>query len=148
MRTTSVAVIPKLLDHSYIQSSFPTIMRHLDNSIWKTPYNWRFYRFGSTKVSSLHQYIWLIIVCTSFSQTNPVFKFNLMLIEKFSSQLIYFSTFRDSVNFEVHPVLLRTSKILMKLNVAQLWRFVQVCEGYFSIFHKILVPVNGESYWR
>ena len=75
------------------------------------------------QMSSLHQYIWLIIVCFSFSQTNPVFKFNLLLIEKFSSQPIYLSTLRDSVN-------------------------LKVCEGYFSIFHKILVPANGESYWR
>ena len=33
------SVIPELLDHSYTQSSFPSIMRHLDNGIWKTPYN-------------------------------------------------------------------------------------------------------------
>ena len=30
------SVIPQVLDHSYVQSSFSTITRHLDNGIWKT----------------------------------------------------------------------------------------------------------------
>ena len=42
MRTNSVAVIvifcesviPKVLDNSYVQGSFSTITRHLDNCIW------------------------------------------------------------------------------------------------------------------
>ena len=38
--------IPKVLDYSYVRSSFSTITRHFDNSIWKTPYNWRFYGHG------------------------------------------------------------------------------------------------------
>ena len=42
------SVIPQVLDHSYVQSSFSTITRHLDNGIWKTPSSWRFYRHGST----------------------------------------------------------------------------------------------------
>ena len=37
------SIILKVLDHSYVQSSLSTIMRQLDNSIWKTPYNWIFY---------------------------------------------------------------------------------------------------------
>ena len=37
----------KLLDISYVQSSFPTITRHIDNGIWKS---WRFYGHGSTNV--------------------------------------------------------------------------------------------------
>ena len=46
-----------------------------------------------TLVSNLHQDIELIIVCFSFSQTNLVFKFNLMLIEQFLPQFIYLSIF-------------------------------------------------------
>ena len=56
MRTTSVAVtviffgsvISKVIDHGYVQSSFSKITRHLDNGIRNTPYNWGFYRHGST----------------------------------------------------------------------------------------------------
>ena len=29
------STIPKVLDHSYVQSSFATITRHFDNGIWK-----------------------------------------------------------------------------------------------------------------
>ena len=87
-----------------VQSSFSTTTRHLDNGIWKTPYNWRFYGHGSTQVWSLHQYILLIIISLSFSQTNLVLKFNQMLIEQFSSQFIYLSTFWYSVYLEVHLV--------------------------------------------
>ena len=80
------------------------------------------------QMSSLHQYIWLIIVCFSFSQTNPVFKFNLMLIEKFSSQPIYLSTLRDSVNLKFiqyfyEPVKFWWSSML--LNCEGLYRFVK-----------------------
>ena len=39
-------VIPKV--HSYVQSSFSTFMRHLENGIWKTRCNWRFYGHGWT----------------------------------------------------------------------------------------------------
>ena len=39
-----------------------------------------------------------------FLSTNLVSKFNLILIEKFLAQFIYLSTFRYSVNLEVHPV--------------------------------------------
>ena len=46
-----------------------------------------------TWVSGLHQDIWLIIVCFSFSQTSLVFKFILMLIQWFLPQFIYLSTF-------------------------------------------------------
>ena len=38
--------ILKLLDHSYVQSSFATITRHFDNGIWNEAlpyYSWRFY---------------------------------------------------------------------------------------------------------
>ena len=37
------SIIPKVLDHSYVQSSLSTITSQLDSSIWKTPYNWIFY---------------------------------------------------------------------------------------------------------
>ena len=37
------STILKLPDHSYIESSFAAIMRHIDNSIWKTPYSLKFY---------------------------------------------------------------------------------------------------------
>ena len=37
------SIIPRVLDHSYVQSSLSTITSQLDNSIWKTPYNWIFY---------------------------------------------------------------------------------------------------------
>ena len=41
------SIIPEIMihryDHSYVQSSLSTITSQLDNSIWKTPYNWIFY---------------------------------------------------------------------------------------------------------
>ena len=41
------SIIPEVMihryDHSYVQSSLSTITSQLDNSIWKTPYNWIFY---------------------------------------------------------------------------------------------------------
>ena len=75
------SVLLKVLDQSYVQSSFLTIARKLDKSIWKTPYNWRFYGHGSLYVSSLHKDIWHIAVYFSFSQTSLVFKFNLIMNE-------------------------------------------------------------------
>ena len=33
----------KLLVHNYVQSSFSTSTRLIDNSILKTPYSWKFY---------------------------------------------------------------------------------------------------------
>ena len=67
MKTTSVAVmffcpesiIPKILDHSYVQSSLSIITRQLDNSIWKIPYNWIFFghqRQACTKTFNLLLY--------------------------------------------------------------------------------------------
>ena len=38
----------KLLDFYYFQSFFPTITRHIENGIWKTPCSCRFYWCGST----------------------------------------------------------------------------------------------------
>ena len=39
----SESIIPKVLDHNYVQYSLSTITRQLDNSIWKTLYSWIFY---------------------------------------------------------------------------------------------------------
>ena len=78
---------------SYVESSFSTITRHLDKGIWKTLSSWRFHRHGSTKVSSLHQDIWLIIVCFSFSQTNLDFAFNLIWWSNFRHNLFTFLSF-------------------------------------------------------
>ena len=33
------STILKLPDHNYVQSSFATVSRYFDNSIWKTPYS-------------------------------------------------------------------------------------------------------------
>ena len=54
VKTTSVAVmvfflksiISKVLDHNDVQSSLSTIMKHLDNGIWKTPYTEDFTNIG------------------------------------------------------------------------------------------------------
>ena len=78
---------------SYVESSFSTITRHLDKGIWKTLSSWRFHRHGSTKVSSLDQDIWLIIVCFSFSQTNLDFAFNLIWWGNFRHNLFTFLSF-------------------------------------------------------
>ena len=71
------------------------------------PYNCRYCGHGSTQVLNLHQDVWLIIVCFSFSQRIQIFKFNLVLIEQFSPQLIYIFIFQYSVYLQVHPVRLR-----------------------------------------
>ena len=52
-------------------------------------------------MSSLQKDILFIIEYISFSQTSLVWKFNLVLIEKFSSEFIYLSTFQY---FAYHPV--------------------------------------------
>ena len=72
------SVIPKVLDHSYLQSSLLTITRHPDNGIWSTPYNWRLYRHRCQACTKTFNFV---TVSFSFSQTSLVFKFNLMLIE-------------------------------------------------------------------
>ena len=56
MRTISVTVMViiskvlflKLLDFSYVQSSFSTIAKHVDNGIWNILYRWRFCGHRST----------------------------------------------------------------------------------------------------
>ena len=61
MRKISVTVmvsIPKvpfwkLLDITYVKSSFSKIITHIDNGIRKIPYNWIFYGHGSTYLQSL-----------------------------------------------------------------------------------------------
>ena len=75
---------------SFVEGSFSTITRHLDKGIWKTLSSWRFHRHGSTKVSKMHQDIWLIIVCFSFSQTNLDFAFNLIWWSNFCHNLFTF----------------------------------------------------------
>ena len=130
---------------------FWTTTGHIDNGIWKTPYSWRFYGHGSTYVlilswinmtkrkwakvpwkllvaqkfkpvlwRLLHQDISLIIFFFFF-ETNLVFIFNLVVIEKLSPQLVYIFTFWYPVHLGVHPVPLnffksKTSKIMMRLN--------------------------------
>ena len=74
MRTISVTVmviISKVLfwklldisknisDISYVQSTFLTFTRHIDNGISKTPCSWRFYGNGSTYVLIL---LWMNIM--------------------------------------------------------------------------------------
>ena len=119
MRTISATVMVidsevrfwKLLDFSYVQSSFWTITRHIDNGIWKIHYSWRFYGHGSTYILILSwinimKWKWERVPCklsvaqksepvlrrtlhwnTSLiivffaSQTNLVFKLNLALTE-------------------------------------------------------------------
>ena len=77
------SIIPKVLDHNDNQNSLSTITKHLDNSIWKTPYNWRFYGHRCqtcTKILNL-----LLYASLSLKQTRA-FKFNLMLIEQILPQ--------------------------------------------------------------
>ena len=114
MRTTFITVMVITLKITWYQLflKFPTITRHIDNGIWKTPYSWRFYGHGPTYMLILcwtkimkrkwatvpwkllvaqksepvlwrtwHQDISLIVVFFFFSETNLVFKFNLVLIE-------------------------------------------------------------------
>ena len=101
---------------SFVEGSFSTITRHLDKGIWKTLSSWRFHRHGSTKVSSLHQDIWLIIVCFSFSQTNLDFALNLIFVTIYLP--FYLSIFCVFWSSSSTPSLfMRTNKILMRLNV-------------------------------
>ena len=61
MRTISVTVMVvisnvlfwKLLDFSFVHSSFWTITRHTDHGIWKILYSWRFYGHGPTYMLTL-----------------------------------------------------------------------------------------------
>ena len=103
-------------------SKFSTIMRHIAKGIWKAPYSWRFYEQGSTYAlilfwiswnengkdasevisctkiraflwRTLHQDISIIIIFFSFSETNLVFKFNLVLLNNFHHSLFTFLLF-------------------------------------------------------
>ena len=74
------SVIPKIIDHNYVQSSFSTIAMHLDNGIWKTPYNWRFYGREATQVPNLTRH--LSYNCMLLIRSiKPILKSNLVLIE-------------------------------------------------------------------
>ena len=61
MRTTFVTVMVifsrmslwKLLDHTYVQSSFSTVTRHICNGIWETLYSSRFYRMDQHMRNSI-----------------------------------------------------------------------------------------------
>ena len=58
------SIIPRVLDHSYVQSSLSAITRQLDNSIWKAPYNWIFYEHrcrACTKTFNLLLYVSLFL---------------------------------------------------------------------------------------
>ena len=84
MRTTSVtvmvnfffeSVIPKVLDHSYYN---PPWQQHLKDTLQlRILWTWSTW---TLRTWSLYQDIWLC-VCSSFSQTSLVFKFNLLLIK-------------------------------------------------------------------
>ena len=91
MRTTFIAVMVIFFFRNVIPKVLSTITTYLDIGIWETPYNWRSQGHVSTYVSILYQDIWFAYF--SFSQINLVFKFNLVLIEKFLPQFIYLSTF-------------------------------------------------------
>ena len=81
---------------------FPIVRTRLDIGILKTPYNRRFwFHMDQHRCRSC---IWLIIACFSFSQTRLFFKFNLVLIERFSPEFINIFTFRCSLYLEFHPV--------------------------------------------
>ena len=110
MRTVSVTVmvsIPKvsfrkLLDISYVKSSFSKIITHIDNGIWKIPYNWIFYGHESSEdvwELSFAQYpnqlfekhcpkIFHLLLFLFFFQINLAAKFNLVLIKWFSPQSV------------------------------------------------------------
>ena len=106
MRTISVMVMViiskvlfwKLLDFSYVQSSSSTITKHIDNGILKIFTAVHFTTWININANSsepvlwwtLHQGISLIIVLFFPSQTNLAFKFNLVLIEYFLPQFVYF----------------------------------------------------------
>ena len=115
MRTTSVTVMVifskapfwKLLDHSYAQTSFSTITRHIDNGTWRTSYNWRLwqhYQIRANSFLSKYHETKITKVPGKFPKTEPVsqkniprrklvLKFNLASIEWFSPQFIYFFYF-------------------------------------------------------
>ena len=108
MVITSKVPFWKLLDISYVQSSFSTNTKHSDNGIWKRPCSWRFdgshvlilswvniIKRQCTKMlwklliaqksetvlwRTLYQDISLIIMFF-FSQTYLVFEFSLVLIK-------------------------------------------------------------------
>ena len=77
----------------------------------------------------MHQDISLIFECFSLSQTSLVFKFNVVLIEFFSSLFIYLLPVDILCIMKftqyLYVFFIRTSKILMRLNDA-------FCEGLQS----------------
>ena len=69
------SVIPKVLDHSYYN---PPWQQHLKDTLQlRILWTWSTW---TLRTWSLYQDIWLC-VCSSFSQTSLVFKFNLLLIK-------------------------------------------------------------------
>ena len=69
------SAIPKVLDHSYYN---PPWQQHLKDTLQlRILWTWSTW---TLRTWSLYQDIWLC-VCSSFSQTSLVFKFNLLLIK-------------------------------------------------------------------
>ena len=91
------SIIPKVLDHNDVHTWSQRCSKFSANN-YEAP--WQRHLKDTlqlnilwTSVSSLHQDIELFILCFSFSQTSLVFKFNLMMVEHFLPQFIYFSIF-------------------------------------------------------
>ena len=92
----------------------------------------------------LHQDISFIIALFFFSETNLVFKFNLVLCwsNNFLHNLFTFLTF-DSLRLvefiQCLNLLIRTTKILMRLTAAK-------CFSYVLNFHETFAPVDDKNY--
>ena len=106
------STILKLLDHSYVQSSFRTNRRHFDNGIWKTPYSWRFYGHGSSQILIL---FWVNIFKRkstkvpgklSFSQTSEP-ALQRTLHQDISLIIVWFFFSQKSLVFKFNLVLIR-----------------------------------------
>ena len=125
MRTISVTVMIiiskvlfwKLLDFSYVQLSFSTTMRHIDNGIWKIFYSWRLTWINIQANSFLGKYHEMkmgeggmeIISCT---------KIRVYSLKNIApGHFTYYRIVLCLSNNGAFTFFIRTSKVLMRLNV-------------------------------
>ena len=124
MRTTSVTVMAffpkvafwKLLDHSYVQSSFSINTRHIENSILKDTLQLNIFR------------TWINLRATSFIKTSVNMKKKLKTVPRKRSActfpLFYTLLFLSNLVFKFHIVLIGNFWIFVTTNLFTFLLFV------------------------
>ena len=108
------STILELDDYSYVQSSFPKITIHFDNGSWKTPYTWRFYRYGSSQVL-IHSWV------NIFKQTSTKMPEKLSFLQKPEPDLR--KTLLADISLIIVYFFFAQINLLFKCNLVFIWYF-------------------------